>query len=114
MLAILFSLFMILQVSAHVLFKYGSTAPERFVWSFAIGNVVGVASIWFIMLMYQRMNANVVQAMASGGAFLVIQIVLAVAFDGRLSLLQWVGMAMILAGILVAVLCGAGTVAQGR
>lgn len=98
--------FFVLQVLANLLFKYGSVHPVRYWLGFVIGNAFGMSSIWFMMQIYQRMNANVGMAIAGGGSFLLVQLALFFCFDGRLNAAQWLGIAMILAGIVTTTLSG--------
>jgi len=98
--------FFAFQVAANLLFTYGSVHPERYWLGFIVGNAIGVSSIWFMMQIYQRMHANVGMAIACGGSFVLVQVGLCLCFDGRLSGLQWIGIAAILAGIAVTSLGG--------
>jgi len=50
--------FWAMQAAAQVIFGYGSTAPQRFVPCFILGNVFGASSIWLLMLLYRSMNPN--------------------------------------------------------
>ncbi len=100
--------FFTLQVLANLLFKYGGDHPERYWLCFIFGNIMGVSSIWFMMQIYQRMNANVGLAIAGGGSFLLVQLALFICFDGRLNVMQWLGIGMILAGIMTTILSGSG------
>lgn len=106
MIPLLLSVFLALQVVANVLFKYGSLHPGRYWAAFALGNIVGVSSIWFMMQIHQRMNANVAMAVAGGCTFVLVQAALFLLFDSRLNLVQCAGIAAILAGTLVTVLGG--------
>jgi multidrug transporter EmrE-like cation transporter len=97
---------LILQVPANLAFTYGSLHPDRYWLSFAVGNLLGVSSIWFMMQLYQRMNANVAMAVGGGLSFVLVQLALTMFFHGRINLLQWGGIATILAGTLVTILAG--------
>ena len=100
--AILLITYLILQVIAAVLFKFGSMATSRWLTCFIIGNIFGASSIWFIMKLYTKMNVNLVTALAGGGAFLCIQTVLAVVFHSRPAALHWLGYLMIAVGLCLA------------
>lgn len=102
----LLACFFALQVAANLLFKYGAIHPERYWLGFVAGNAIGVSSIWFMMQVYLRMNANVGMAIACGGSFVLVQVALFLCFDGRLSPLQWAGIATIVLGILATTLGG--------
>lgn len=98
--ASLLSVFWIMQVGAVLLFKYGATAPGRWIPCFIAGNVLGATSTWFWMLLLKQMNANVALGLATGGAFLAAQVALALAFRSHLSSVQFLGIAAILGGML--------------
>ena len=91
--------FWIWQVVAQVFFKHGSGAPSRWLTCFVLGNLFGASSIWFLMKLYARMNPNLAMALAGGGAFLAIQLVLAAVFSSRPTLPQWGGYVMIAVGM---------------
>lgn len=103
--------FFAFQVAANLLFTYGAVHPGRYWLGFIAGNAVGVSSIWFMMQIYQRMNANVGMAIACGGSFVLVQLALFLLFDGRLTLVQWVGIAAIVLGILTTTLGGKAAIA---
>lgn len=96
--------FWALQVLAYSAFKYGSRAGEgrrgRWLAGFLGGNLVGIASTSVLMAIYQEMpdNCNVALMLASGGAFICCQVVLAVLFRSRLNLRQWSGVALVAVG----------------
>jgi len=98
--------FFALQILANLLFKYGSIHPGRYWLGFILGNIFGMSSIWFMMQIYRRMNANVGMAIAGGGSFLLVQLALFFCFDGRLNATQWLGIGMILAGIVTTSISG--------
>jgi len=104
--AVLLIVFWIWQVVAQLFFKHGSGAPSRWLGCFILGNIFGASSIWFLMKLYARMNPNLVMALAGGGAFLAIQLALALAFSSRPTALQWAGYVMVAAGMAVASLFG--------
>jgi multidrug transporter EmrE-like cation transporter len=89
-----------MQVGAALLFKYGGTAPARWMPCFITGNVIGVTSTWFWMLLLKQMNANVALGLATGGVFLASQVALALVFRSHLTPVQFVGIAAILGGML--------------
>ncbi|MEI8242267.1 MAG: hypothetical protein WCI17_03290, partial [bacterium] len=74
------------------------------------GNLVGASSIYFLMKIYEQMpgNCNVALVLASGGAFIGTQIVLALIFRTRLTLVQWTGVALVAMGSVMATLGGPG------
>lgn len=104
--AILLGLFFAMQVTANLFFACGSRIPSRWAPCFVLGNVVGVASIWPMMQIYQRLQPNIAMALAGGGTFICVQLALASAFHGHLTWMQWAGILLIMSGIFVTSLCG--------
>lgn len=111
---LLLVVFWTMQVLAYVSFKYGSLAEagnrRRWLVGFLTGNLIGVASMHFMMKIYEAMpaNANVALVLATGGAFIGIQLALSLLFRTRLTTLQWFGIAMVAAGSALATLGGPG------
>jgi hypothetical protein len=101
------TIFLAMQVAANLIFKYGSTAPSRFAACFIAGNVIGASSIFLLMRLYERMNANLAMAIGGGATFLIVQFALATAFSSRLSTGQWVGIAAVGVGMAVTALSAA-------
>jgi multidrug transporter EmrE-like cation transporter len=91
--------FLVMQVSANLIFKYGSSAPSRWLICFIVGNIIGASSIFFMMKLYERLNVNIAMAIGGGGTFLLAQLALAVVFHSRLAPLQWAGIAMVGVGM---------------
>jgi len=100
-LATLMVVFWGMQVVATLVFKYGSMAPARWMPCFVLGNVVGISGTWVWMVLFkQKLGANTVMGLGTGGAFLFGQIALALVFRGHFSWLHGVGVAAVLAGML--------------
>ena len=99
-------LFVIMQVAAQLCFKYGSLKPQHHLLGFIVGNVFGASSIWLLILLYQRLNANLALALAIGLAFVCTQLALAWVFHSQLVVGQWLGILLITAGILCVCLMG--------
>ena len=95
----LLAAFWIWQVTAQVFFKHGSSAPARWMPCFIAGNLFGASSIWFLMKLYARMNANLAMALAGGGAFLAVQFALATGFGSRPTAWHWTGYIMVALGM---------------
>ena len=91
--------FWAMQAIAQILFKYGTTAPERHLAGFVGGNVFGASSIWLLMLLYGVMNPNLALALGSAGGFLCAQISLAAVFRSSLTGAQIVGMVAVAGGM---------------
>ena len=73
-------IFWLMQVTAQIFFKWGSSSANHWIWEFLIGNLFGFSSIWLLMLVYKAMNPNVALGIATGGAFLLSQIAIVFAF----------------------------------
>jgi len=110
MLAGYLSIFWAMQISANVAFKYGShTAAgrsRRWLAGFVGGNIVGASSIYFLMRIYEQMpeNCNLAAVLAGSGGFIGSQILLAWMWRSRLSLGQWIGIALVAIGTVIATL----------
>jgi multidrug transporter EmrE-like cation transporter len=117
MIPLLLLVFWAMQVMAFVALKYGSTGPggrsRRWLAGFLVGNAIGSTSMWFQMMVYERMpeNPNLVAVLTGAGASIGIQIALALLFRSRLSLLQWAGIATVILGSLIATYGGPAGVA---
>jgi multidrug transporter EmrE-like cation transporter len=91
--------FWLMQVIAAVSFKYGSTAPSRWVLGFVVGNLFGASSIWLMMMLYKAWQPQVALGICVGGAFLLSQFAMALIFKSEISLLQYVGLVAITGGM---------------
>jgi len=80
-----------MQVIAQIFFKTGSLHPDKWLLFFILGNVFGASSIWFLMMLYKNMNVNIALALATGGSFLLTQIVLSFVFRSSFNWIQIVG-----------------------
>ena len=100
--AILICIFWAMQIGANLAFKYGSTSASRWWPGFIVGNIIGASSIFFMMKIYQRMNANIALTIAGGGTFLLVQFALAAVFKSRMTGWQWVGIMAVAAGMIIA------------
>ena len=101
-------IFWAMQTAAQIFFKAGTFKehPERWLPCFIAGNVFGASSIWILMILYKAMNVNIALAVGAGGAFLVVQIILAWVFRSQLTMVQWAGIVVIAAGMVMASLGG--------
>ncbi len=104
MLGLHIGMFLLFQVIANLLFKWGGTDPAYYWWGFALGNAVGVTSIIFMLGMYRAMPAAAVIAVGVGGTFLLNQIVMNLVFRERLTPAAVAGLVLILIGILMTTL----------
>ena len=107
MVAFFLSTFWVMQVAAAVFIKWGSTAPERWWYGFLLGNLFGAPSLLLAMKVYQRMNPNIALALAMGGSFLFAQLAMAWLFHFRPTSTQWMGLAIIGIGMVLAAGAGA-------
>jgi multidrug transporter EmrE-like cation transporter len=98
------AMFLLFQVAANLLFKWGGTAPQRYWWGFVFGNAVGMTSILFLIGMYRTLPAATVVAIASGGAFLMVQLALYLVYREALYPAAVAGMILIFVGILMTAL----------
>lgn len=95
------ALFWAMQAGANVLFKYGTTAPGRYWIGYVAGNALGMSSILVMMRIYSLLQVNLAMALAGGGTFLAVQIMLALAFREGLNWQQCLGIATVMAGMVV-------------
>jgi hypothetical protein len=106
----LLALFWSMQVVAYLTFKTGSQSASqrsaRWVTSFIAGNAVGAASIIFLMRIFAKMpeNPNLALMLTSVGAAVGCQVAMILVYRSRLSIIQWAGIALALAGTAVALL----------
>lgn len=108
-------LFWAMQIFANVAFKWGSGSAlgrsRRWRIGFVSGNLVGAASIYFLMKIYAMMpdNSNLAAVLSVSGGFIGSQLLLAWMFRSRLTFLQWAGVALVAVGSAVATLGGPAT-----
>lgn len=95
------ALFWAMQVVAQLLFKWGSTSPDRWLWGFFGGHLFGVSSLWILMILYKTMNPNVALGICFGGMFLLSQIAVAVVFRSGVAPLQYAGIGAITLGMIL-------------
>jgi len=88
-------------LAAGVCFKEGGTDSGHRLLYFLLGNVLGISSTWFLVRLYARMNVNLAMLVASGGGFIIFQVALWLIYHVRLTLLQWAGILMVAAGMVM-------------
>ncbi len=92
------------QAIVAVVFKYGAllgaAQPQYWVACFAAGNAIGISSAVLWMAALKRGSGNVATGLAVGGTFLAQQIALVLVYRGSLTLVQDVGIAVIVGGML--------------
>jgi len=99
-------IFWSMQITANIFFKWGSLSDSRWLWGFFGGNIFGFSSIWLVMLLHKIVNPNIVLGLASGGAFLLCQTMLAFVFNSKLAPTQWIGVMVIVTGIIMLAMGG--------
>ncbi len=96
--------FIVAQTGAALLFKIGASAdPQTLRWwlLFAAGNAVGFGCPVALSVALRGTNANLVYALCYGGGFCLLQFATWWFFREPLSLLQWSGIGLIGAGLLL-------------
>ena len=108
-----YGLFLAMQAMAQVALKLGSTGgvplrSRRWWLGFVAANAVGAPSILFLKQLYQAMPAspNVVVVLVMAGTFILTQLVFVMVFGSRPTLRQWLGVATIAIGALLASIGG--------
>ncbi len=92
-------IFLVTQIALAIAFKWGSSTPGRYWWGFLIGNGFGLISTLAYINVFKHMNANLAVAVCSGGAFVVVQIALALVFQQQIGWLPSLGALLIVVGI---------------
>lgn len=93
--------FWIIQIFCAIFFAYSSQPGRSFWLYFSMAHVIGVPSLWFVVQLCKCWNPNVSFGVAYGGMVLATQLGLALWFQTRISMLQWLGVALIVSGILI-------------
>ncbi len=93
----------ILNLLASFCFKECGTDAQHTWLYFAVGNVFGPLSLIFLMRFYAGVNANLAAALAMGSGAISVQIAFWLVYRVELAPVQWIGIALAIAGGLVAV-----------
>ena len=101
-LVLLFVIYAVVGLASCLAFKQGGTDRPHRVLYFILGNACGITSTWLLMKVYVRMNANLATAIANGAVFVLFQLAAAWLWLAPLTALQWVGIATVLVGTLMA------------
>ena len=99
---VLLVIYWVLGVAQGLCFKQGGTDVAHRVPYFIAGITLGITSTWFIMKIYTRMNANLAMVVTGGVCFLGFQLAAWCLWRAPLTPLQWIGIATVLAGTLMA------------
>lgn len=95
--------FMVLNLAAAFCFKECGTDTRHSWLYFTIGNTVGPLSLIFLMRVYAVMNANLAAALVLGLSAISIQLAFGMVYRARLAPMQWGGIALAIAGGILAV-----------
>ena len=101
-------LFWCMQIIAYSAFKYGSLHANhdrgRWYAGFIGGNLVGVASVYPLMRVYECLaaNPNLGAVLTSVGTAIGCQVAMAFLFRSRLAWTQWAGIALATLGTILA------------
>jgi uncharacterized membrane protein len=104
-----YGIFIILQVLAQVALNWGSGSGQplrcrRWWVGFIAANAVGAPSILFLKELFQALPAapNLVLVLVMAGVFILTQLVFIIFFKSRLTRVQWVGVALLTGGAILA------------
>ena len=101
MLTLNIAVFILMQIGATLLFKWGSGDAKLFWWGFGLGNLIGASSIFFLMNVYRILNPNLTAAICTGGSFLAIQLMLFFIYRDATGIPTFIGTLLITSGIVV-------------
>jgi len=93
--------FWTMQVFSQLFFKWGSAGDSRWFLGFLGGNLFGLFSVLLLMFAYKSIDPNTAFGICTGGAFILGQLALALMFRSELSLLQWIGIGVTAAGMIL-------------
>lgn len=91
-----------LGVVAAICFKQGGTDAAHRLLYFAGGNVLGISSTWCLMQVYARINANLALLITGSIAFILTQFAFWLLYRAQLTVVQWLGIAIVMLGMLLA------------
>lgn len=91
--------FLLFQVIAAIIFKWGTLAPERYWWGFVLGNIFGITSTLMMINTYKTLSPAAALAVCYGGAFIINQIGLLLVYKQAVSLVGWCAISLIFSGI---------------
>jgi hypothetical protein len=99
-------IFWLMQAGAQLLFNCGAVYPDRKALFWVLGNIPGATSILFLIQLYKLMNPNLALALGGGGGFIAAQLAMVLVFRTNVTVLQYVAMLFIAAGMAMFSLCG--------
>ena len=94
-------IFWLMQAAVHVIFKYGGMHSKYYLACFIVANVIGVSSTLLLIQLYKNMSPPLVLGLGIGGSFLAAQLVMAICYQYRINVLQWVAISAIVTGIFI-------------
>lgn len=94
--------FIAANAGSSILFKYAADAKgSAALWKFVIGNFIGFVAPIALTFALKRSNPNITYALCYGGAFAALQLISWKLFNQSLGVVQWVGVGLVGAGILL-------------
>ncbi|MDR0494251.1 MAG: hypothetical protein LBG95_01295 [Treponema sp.] len=96
--------FWILYAAAFCFFKRGSLSKGAWLPCFIIGNVLGISATSILQRLGETMSENIAMGLTLGGGFVVSQFALSVIYKHKLTLVQYLGVGAISAGIFMLLL----------
>ena len=93
--------FLLFQVIAAIIFKWGTLAPGRYWWGFVLGNIFGMTSTLMMINTYKALSPAAALAVCYGGAFIINQIGLLLVYKQAVSLVGWCAIILIFSGIIL-------------
>ena len=94
--------FILASVGSSLLFRMAAQhAGRTMIVYFILGNCVGLAVSISLTLALRGTNPNLIYAMCLGGAFCLVQLASTLLFKQPLSPVQWVGVALVVSGLVL-------------
>lgn len=109
-----FVLFAILNTASGVCFKQSGTDAAHRVEYFVVAATLGWTCMAITMVLYRRMNANLVSAVNAGIGAIALNLALWWLFSTDLTALQWLGIVAAAGGTALALVGGMDTAARSR
>ena len=95
------TVFLLLQIGVALSFQWGGRTPEHYWYGFLIGNTFGLFSTLAYINVFKALHGNVAVAVCAGGAFLCVQIVMAVLARHSFNVWMALGAVLVFCGILL-------------
>ena len=91
----------IFGVCSGLCFRQGGVDVPHRLRFFLLGCACGLICTFFLTRLLARMNANLAVILSTGGVFVLFQISCWIIFSVQISLLEWTGILMVLAGMVL-------------